>query len=113
MDSRIRDFLDFYFKQDLSTLSGQQKFALVKKLSQEALAGQSKSGIALFFYGISLKSENKMDEAINALGKSSLIPSIIQSDAKKQLDLAYRAAHQGSMVGQPQLLKKLKAELGN
>jgi hypothetical protein len=111
MDPRIKDFADYYLKQDLTTLSSQQKNALVKKYSQDVLSANPKSGIALFFMGITLKNENKLDEAINALAKSSLIPSIIQSDAKKQLDLSYRAAHNGSMVGQPQLLKKIQAEM--
>ncbi len=112
MDSKISDYANFYFTQDLKVLMDQRKYALVKKFSQDALSTQPKFAEAWFFYGVTLKNENKLDEAITALAKSYALPSAIQTEAKKQLDLAYRAAHKGSMVGLDKLIKKTKAELG-
>jgi hypothetical protein len=111
MDSRIKPFADDLFTKDLNALMTQQKMIVVKKLSESAIAVRPKFAQAWFFYGIVLKSEKKFEEASIALAKSYVIPSLIKNDAKNQLDLAYREAHKGSMVGEDKLIKKIEAEM--
>jgi hypothetical protein len=111
MDPRIKPFADDLFTKDLNALMTQQKMLVVKKLSESAVAVRPKFSQAWFFYGVILKSEKKYEEASIALAKSYVIPSTIKDDAKKQLDLAYRAAHNGSMVGEDKLIKTIEAEM--
>jgi hypothetical protein len=115
MDSRIKPYADDLFTKDLNELMIQQKMMVVKKIAESAIAVRPKFAQALFFYGVILKSEKKYEEASIALAKSYAIASAskspIKDDAKKQLDLAYRAAHNGSMVGEDKLIKNIEAEM--
>jgi tetratricopeptide (TPR) repeat protein len=111
LNSQIRDYADGYFIKDLRALLGQQKYAQVKKICQGALAIRPKFAEAWFSYGVALKNENNLEEAVMAFTKSYVIQSPIQKDAKAQLDLAYRAAHSQSLVGEDKLIKKVKEEL--
>jgi hypothetical protein len=115
MDPRIKPFADDLFTKDLNELMMQQKMTVVKKLAESAVAVRPKFAQSFFFYGVILKSEKKYEEASNALAKSYVIASAskspIKDDAKKQLDLAYREAHKGSMVGEDKLIKKIEEEM--
>jgi tetratricopeptide (TPR) repeat protein len=111
LDSRLRIFADNRFDLALKDLNKKQNYALLKKLSQSAIALRPKFGEAWLYYGVALKNEAKFDEALDAFAKSSIIESPRQSDAKIQLDLAYRGTHKGSLVGEDKLIAKAKAEL--
>jgi hypothetical protein len=110
-DPRIKPYADNLFKQDLNTLMTQQRTLVVKKLSESALTVRPKFAEALFFYGVILKTEKKYEEATIALAKSYVLSSSLKDDAKKQLDLVYRAAHNGSIVGEDKLIKQIEAEM--
>jgi hypothetical protein len=105
---KLKAFADSNFGNALKDLMSNPE--MVKKIAQSALAVRPKFGEALFFYGITLKREGKMDEALEALAKSSLIESTRQTEAKQQLDVAYREAHK-SLVGEDKFIAKIKAEM--
>jgi hypothetical protein len=108
LNPQLKMFADSNFGNALKDLMTNPE--LVKKLAQSVLAVRPKFGEALFFYGVTLKREGKVDEALEALAKSSLIESTRQTEAKTQLDLAYREAHK-SLVGEDKFIAKIKAEL--
>jgi hypothetical protein len=115
MDPQIRNYADSYFVKDLESLCSQQDYALVKKITQGALAVRPKFAEAWLFSGVVLKSENKIDEAVMAFAKCYAISyankSPVQTKAKQLFDNAYRAAHKGSLVGSDKLLKKVQEEM--
>jgi hypothetical protein len=109
LDSRIRVFADSNFGNTLNSMLKQPD--VIKKLVLGALAVRPNFGEALFFYGVILKNEGKLEEAAVAFAKSSLIENSRQPQAKQLLDPTYRAAHKGSIVGEDKWLNKIKAEL--
>jgi hypothetical protein len=108
LNPQLKAYADSNFGNALKDLMSSPD--LVKKFAQGVLAVRPKFGEALFFYGIALKRDGKMDEALEALAKSSLIESTRQNEAKQQLELAYREANK-NLVGLDKFVAKIKAEM--
>jgi tetratricopeptide (TPR) repeat protein len=111
MDERLRPYVADLFDRDLAALSKQQNFAAIKSLSERATKANPKFGEAYLYYGLALKQDNKLDEAVNAFAKCFLIPNKYQQRAKPLLDAAYRAKNKGSLVGEDKMLAALKKEM--
>jgi tetratricopeptide (TPR) repeat protein len=111
LDIRIRNFADSNFTSSMEALIKLQNYALVKKVALSAASMRPKFAEAWFLYGVALKNEGKIDEAINAFAKSCAIESLVQAKAKQLLDNAYRAKHNGSLIGEDKLIKQAGSEL--
>ena len=111
MDSKLRDYADSLFARDLETMNKQGNLSALKSICERILKVRPKFGEVYLFYGVALKNEKKMDEALNAFARGSAIPNQLQAKAKQQLDLAYRAAHGGSLVGQDKFVKEAMKDL--
>jgi hypothetical protein len=111
MDSKLRDYADSFFVKDMNSLITQKNLVAVKGIAERAIKARSQFGEAYFFYGVTLKNEKKIDEAMSAFAKCYVIKGPLQTKGKQQLDIAYRASHNGSLIGQDKFIKNAQAEL--
>jgi hypothetical protein len=111
MDPKLQQYIDGIFTKDMEDLLKQDDSIAVRGLCEKALQVRPKFGEVYLYYGVALKNEKKIDEAMNALAKGSLIRNRLQTRAKQQLDLIYRANNKGSLVGENKIIAKAKAEL--
>lgn len=105
MDFKLSDYADRIFLKDLETLTNQRNYAAVLGTSERIFKLRPKFGEVYLFYGVALKNMRKFDEALAAFAKCYVIKNPLQTRAKQQLDVAYRATHKGSMVGEDKLIK--------
>lgn len=111
LDPKLRDYADNLFARDLEALMKQDNAVALKGLCEKAFQIRPKFGEAYFFYGVVLRKEKKIEEAMNAFAKSYLIKNPLQKKAKEMLDTTYRSYNKGSMIGQDKILKRAKEEL--
>ena len=111
LNVKLRDYIDGIFVQDMETLLKQGDYIPIRALSERAIKVRPRFGQAYLFYGVALKNEKKVDEAMTALAKAYVIDNPLQKKAKQQLDVAYRSANSGSLVGEDEIIAKAKAEL--
>ena len=105
MDSKLRDYTDNLFARDMETLTKQANYIAVRGLSERVLKLRPKFGEVYLFYGIALKNSKMVNEAMTAFAKGSSLPNALSTKAKQQLDIAYRATHGGSLVGEDKFIK--------
>jgi tetratricopeptide (TPR) repeat protein len=106
MDIKLRDYADNIFAIDLGSLLGQGNLAAIKSSCEKVLKIRPQFGEAHFYYGVALKNEKKMQEAMMAFARASAIKNPLQTKAKQQLDLSYRSTHNGSLIGEDKLVKE-------
>ncbi len=106
MDPKLSDYADQIFLRDLESLTNQHNYAIVTSVCERMLKMRPKFGEVYLFYGVALKNQKKFDEALAAFAKCYVIKNPLQTRAKQQLDVAYRATHKGSMVGEDKLIKE-------
>jgi tetratricopeptide (TPR) repeat protein len=111
MDQKLRMYVDSRFIMDLDALSKQKNFLAIRGLSERAIKIRPNFGEAYMYYGLALKQNNQIDEAINAFAKCFVIPNSYQQRAKPILESTYRAKNGGSMVGLDKLLAAIKKEM--
>jgi tetratricopeptide (TPR) repeat protein len=111
LDTKLYAYVANIFVRDLEALSKQKNFIAIRDLSERAVKARPKFGEAYVFYGLSLRQENRLDEAIQAFAKCFLIPNPYQQRAKQQLDMVYRAKNGGSLVGEDKVIEAAKKEL--
>ena len=104
MDSKLRDYADNIFAKDLETLMKQNNYIAMKAMCERALKVRPKFGEAYLFYGVALKREKKIDEALKAFARAFGIENPLKAKAKQLLDVTYRATG-GSLSGQEKLVK--------
>jgi len=110
-DARLLTYADNVFDKDLETLMNQENTSVLRDLCARALKLRPKFGEVYLFQGVVLKSEHKIDEAMLCFAKCYMIKNPLQSKAKQQLDIAYRAGNQGSLIGEDKILKRAVQEL--
>ncbi len=111
MNPQLRNYLDNLFVRDLENLMKQQNFVALRSLCDRALKVRPRFGEVYMFQGIVLKNEKKPQEAMTAFARSYVLTTqpatkSIRSRAKQQLDLLYRAANGGSLIGQEKMIKE-------
>jgi tetratricopeptide (TPR) repeat protein len=111
MDSKLRDYADNLFARDLESLMNQGNFTALKGSCERVLQIRPKFGEVYLFYGVALKNEKKIQEAMNAFAKGYLIQNPLKAKAKQQLDVAYRQFSGGSLVGEDKIIKNALKEL--
>jgi len=111
MDPKLREYIDSLFARDLETLMKRQNFAALRSLSERAVKLRPRFGEVYLFQGIVLKNEKKNDEAMTAFARCYVIKNQLQTRAKQQLDLLYRASHGGSLIGQEKLIKEAMKDI--
>jgi hypothetical protein len=107
----LRLFANGNFANDLEIIMKKGDIAAVKSLSERALKMMPKFGEAYLYYAVALKHEKKTEEAMLALAKCYLIKNSRQTKAKQLLDTTFRDYHNGSLVGEDNIIKKATAEL--
>ena len=111
LNPQLRDYTDGILANDLESLLKQGNYIAVRGLSERALKVRPKFGSMYLYYGVALKNDKKIEEALLAFAKGSLIKGPYQARAKQQFDLAYRSTTGGSLVGQDKIIDKAKEEL--
>jgi hypothetical protein len=111
LDQKLYAYVANLFIRDLEALSKLKNFIAIRGLSERAVKARPKFGEAYMFYGLSLRQDNKLDEAMNAFAKCFLIQSLYQQRAKQQLDMVYRGKNGGSLVGEDKIIEAAKKEL--
>ena len=111
LNVQLRDYTDGILVQDMETLLKQRNYIALRGLSERAIKARPRFGQAYLYYGVALKYDKKMEEAMNAFAKGYLIDNPMKKKAKQQLDVTYRSANKGSLVGQDKIIAKAKAEL--
>ncbi len=110
-DPKLQDYADNLFARDLETLMNQANFVALKGLCERALQVRPKFGEVYLFYGVALKNEKKIQEAMNAFAKGYLIQNPLKAKAKQQLDVTYRKFSGGSLIGEDKIIKNALKEL--
>jgi hypothetical protein len=111
MNEQLRTYLDALFVRDLETLLKQQNFAALKSVSAQALKIRPRFGEVYLFQGVVLKNEKKPQEAMTSFARGFVIKNPLQNKCKQQLDLLFRAANGGSLIGQEKFIKESMKEL--
>ena len=111
LNIQLRDYIDGILVQDMEALLKQGNTIPIRALSERAIKVRPRFGEAYLFYGVALKNDKKMDEAMLAFAKAFVIDNPLQKKAKQQLDVTYRSVHKGSLVGQDEIIAQAKAEL--
>lgn len=106
MDAKLKEYIDSLFIRDMEGLMKKKDFALLKSLSERALKIRPRFGEMYLYQGIVLKNEKKTDEAMTAFARCHVIQNQFQKKGKQQLDLLYRAANKGSLIGQEKFIKE-------
>jgi len=105
MKAELRDYADNFFARDLDTILKQNNYVPLKSLCQRALKVRPRFGEAYFFYGIVLKREKKIDEALTAFARAYGIDNPLKAKAKQQLDITYRSTG-GTLASQEKFVKE-------
>ena len=111
MDQKLREYIDNIFTRDLDTMLTQRKVVALRALTERTVKVRPKFGEVYLYQGAAYKNDNKLQEAIDAFAKCYVINNPLKNRAKQQLDLAYRALHKGSLVGQDKVISKAAKEL--
>jgi hypothetical protein len=106
MREDLRAYLDSLFVRDLDSLMKQQNFAALRSISDRAITIRPRFGEAYLYQGIVFKNEKKLQEAMVSFARGFVIKNPLQSKCKQQLDLLFRAAHGGSLIGQDKFIKE-------
>ena len=110
MDSKLRDYADNIFARDLETMMKQNNYIALKGICERVLKVRPRFGEAYLFYGVALKRDKKIDEALKAFARAYGIDNPLKAKAKQQLDITYRATG-GSLSGQEKLVKDAMKDL--
>ena len=111
MDEKLRVYLDNLFVRDLEKLMKEQNWPVLKGICERAVKVRPLFGEVYLYQGVALKNEKKNQEAMAAFARCYVITNGFQKRAKQQLDLLYRAANGGSLVGQDKLIKQAVEDL--
>jgi tetratricopeptide (TPR) repeat protein len=111
MNSQLRDYADNLFAKDLESLMKQGNYIAIMGICERVLKVRPKFGEAYLFYGVALKSDKKLDEALVAFARGASIKGPLQDKAKQQLDVNYRQSHKGSLIGEDKLMKEAMKDL--
>jgi tetratricopeptide (TPR) repeat protein len=103
MDQRVSSYIDGFFMKDLEALYAKQSFAILIGVNERALKARPLFAEAYFYQGMALQNLKKSEEAISAFAKCSVMRNPKQDQAKKQLDLVYKAVH-GNLVGEQKVI---------
>jgi hypothetical protein len=105
MNADLRKYIDSLFARDLEKLVKDQNYALVMSLSERALKARPRFAEVYFFQGIGLKNLKKNQEAMEAFAKCYVIqPNQMRTKCKQQLDVLYRTANKGSLIGEDKVV---------
>ncbi len=110
MRAELRDYADNIFARDLEALMKQNKNAPLKSICERVLKIRPRFGEAHFFYGVVLKRERKIDEALKAFARAYGIDNPLKANAKQQLDVTYRSTG-GTLAGKEKLIKEAMKDL--
>jgi tetratricopeptide (TPR) repeat protein len=110
MKTELRDYADNIFARDVETMMKQNNYIPMKNICERVLKIRPKFGEVYFFYGIALKREKKIDEALKAFARAYGIENPFKAKAKQQLDITYRATG-GTLAGQEKLVKEAMKSL--
>jgi tetratricopeptide (TPR) repeat protein len=110
MDSKLRDYADNIFAKDMESLMKLNNYIAMKGLCERVLKVRPRFGEAYLFYGVALKRDKKIDEALKAFARAYGIDNPLKAKAKQQLDVTYRATG-GSLSGQEKLVKDAMKDL--
>ena len=111
IDIKLRDYADKLFARDMETLTKQANYVAVRGISERILKLRPKFGEVYLYYGIALKNSKMINEAITAFARGASIPNALSQKSKQQLDIAYRSAHGGSLVGEDKFIKEAMKDL--
>jgi tetratricopeptide (TPR) repeat protein len=111
LDPRLRNYGDNFFARDLESLMKQGNYIALRGLCERAIKQRPKFGEVYLFYGVALKNEKRIEEAMNAFAKCYLIKNPLQKKAKQQLDITYRATSGGSLIGENKIIENARKEL--
>jgi tetratricopeptide (TPR) repeat protein len=110
MDSKLRDYADNIFAKDMEALMKLNNYIALKGICERVLKVRPRFGEAYLFYGVALKRDKKIDEALKAFARAYGIDNPLKAKAKQQLDITYRATG-GSLSGQEKLVKDAMKDL--
>jgi len=110
MKTELRDYADNIFARDVETMMKQNNYIPMKNICERVLKIRPRFGEVYFFYGIALKREKKIDEALTAFARAYGIENPFKAKAKQQLDITYRATG-GTLAGQEKLVKEAMKSL--
>jgi tetratricopeptide (TPR) repeat protein len=111
LNPKLRDYADNIFARDLESLMRQGNHIALRGLCERALQVRPKFGQVYLFYGVALKNEKKIQEAMTAFAKGYLIKNPLQAKAKQQLDITYRAFSGGSLIGEEKIINNAMKDL--
>jgi hypothetical protein len=106
MDQKLKVYIDSIFLQDLENMLNQRNFIALRNITERAVAIRPQFGEVYLYQGTAFKSENKLQEAIDAFAKCYVVTNPLKNKAKLQLDLVYRAANKGSLIGEEKVISK-------
>jgi len=111
VDPKLLVYADNIVARDLESMMKQGNFIALRGICERVLKVRPRLGEAYLFYGVALKQEKKIPEAMNAFAKCSLITTPVRSRCKQQLDVTYRSVSGGSLIGEDKIIKNALKEL--
>ncbi len=116
-DSKMAQYAQDNFLRVLDSLLKAGNNTAILSLSERFIKMRPKVGETYYFYGASLKNNNKFAEAMDALAKCYVLKNALSSRAKDALDRMYRARNPGmdsvgADAGVQKVIKKAQEDVG-
>ena len=94
-DSKMMQYAQDNFQRVLDSLLKQDNNTAILALSERFIKMRPKVGETYYFYGASLKNNNKFAEAMDALAKCYVLRNPLSARAKDALERMYKARNAG------------------
>lgn len=116
-NSKMTEYARDNFARVLDAFLKQENNALVLALSERFIKMYPKVGETYYFYGATLKNNNKFVESMDSLAKCYVLKNPLSTRAKDALERMYKARNPGAdsvgiNAGVQKIIKKAQDEVG-
>jgi len=110
-DSRMAEYAQGNFFVALEALQKAESFKTLLGLSQRYIELRPKVPETYYFYGAALRSENRLNDAMDALARCTVVRNPMSRKAREFLEFVYKSQSKGTLIGLDKILKKAQAEM--
>ncbi len=111
--SQIENYVLQNYLQILGELNTQQKWDTMGQKAENLVRVRPKVGETYYFLGFSLRQQNKIPEAMDALAKCYVLRCPVSEKARQFLESLYKGSHSGKTTGLEDVIQKARKDIGD
>jgi tetratricopeptide (TPR) repeat protein len=111
-ESKVAEYAQGNYFVALEALQKAENFKTLLGLSQRYIEFRPKVPETYYFYGAALRSENRINDAMDALARCAVVRNPMSRKAREFLEFVYKSQSKGTLIGLDKILKKAQAEMG-